>query len=198
MRIGSREFIVGQRTFIMGILNTTPDSFSDGGQFNNLDQAIQRARQMIEEGADILDIGGESTRPNYTPIDIDEELSRVIPVIRAIRSFHDIPISIDTTKAVVAEEALKAGANLINDVWGFKADPKIAAVAAKYDCPCCLMHNRDNKDYTDLITDMLSDLKESVTIAQKAGIGPENIMIDPGIGFAKTYEHNLEALARME
>ena len=142
MKIGNKEFKIGERTYIMGILNFTPDSFSDGGKFNDINIAIKHVEEMIKNGADIIDIGGESTRPNHIPVEEDEEINRVIPVIKAIREKFDIPISIDTYKAMVAEKALEAGANLINDVWGFKKSEDIAKVAAKYDVPCCLMHNR--------------------------------------------------------
>ena len=188
MKIGNKDFEIGKRTYIMGILNVTPDSFSDGGKFNNLETAIKHAKEMIAEGADIIDIGGESTRPNHIPVSEEEEIKRVVPIIKALSKEIDVPISIDTYKGKVAEEAIKAGAALINDVWGFKKDPYIAEVAAKYNVPCCLMHNRENTDYNNLMEDVLNDLKESIDIALKAGVKPENIMVDPGIGFAKTYE----------
>lgn len=198
MRIGNKEFQIGKKTYIMGILNVTPDSFSDGGKFNNLEIAIKHAKEMVAEGADIIDIGGESTRPNHKAVSKEEELRRVIPVIEALSKEIDIPISIDTYKGEVAEKAIKAGAALINDVWGFKKDPYIAEVAAKYNVPCCLMHNRDNTDYKNLMEDVLNDLKESLDIALKAGVKPENIMVDPGIGFAKTYEQNLIVMNHLE
>lgn len=198
MKIGNKEFKIGERTYIMGILNFTPDSFSDGGKFNNMDDAIKHVKEMIDNGADIIDVGGESTRPGHTVVPEEEEARRVVPIIRAIKENFDIPISIDTYKAKVAEEAVKAGADLINDVWGFKADKNMAAVAVKYDVPCCLMHNRDNEDYNDIMKDMLEDLKESIQIAKDAGVKDENIMIDPGIGFAKTYEQNLEVMDNLE
>lgn len=198
MNIGNKEFKIGERTYIMGILNFTPDSFSDGGKFNDIDIAVERVRKMIEDGADIIDIGGESTRPNHTHIGEEEEISRVIPIIKAIREKFDIPISIDTYKANVAERALEAGANLINDVWGFKKERNIAEVAAKYKVPCCLMHNKDNNEYNNLMDDVLEDLKESIKIAKNAGVKDENIILDPGIGFAKTYEQNLEVMNNLE
>lgn len=198
MNIGNKEFKIGERTYIMGILNFTPDSFSDGGKFNDIDIAVEHVRKMIEDGADIIDIGGESTRPNHAPIGEEEEISRVIPIIKAIREKFDIPISIDTYKAKVAERALEAGANLINDVWGFKKERNIAEVAAKYKVPCCLMHNRDNNEYNNLMDDVLEDLKESIRIAKNAGVKDENIILDPGIGFAKTYEQNLEVMNNLE
>src|SRR5471030_921176 len=198
MKIGNREFKIGERTYVMGILNFTPDSFSDGGIFNNIDTALAHIEKMIEDGADIIDVGGESTRPNHIQVGEDEEINRVIPIIKAIREKFDIPISIDTYKAKVAEKALEAGANLINDVWGFKREKDIAKVAAKYNVPCCLMHNRDNKDYKNLIEDILEDLKESIKIAKDAGVKDENIILDPGIGFAKTYNQNLETMSNLE
>ncbi|MBK1809183.1 dihydropteroate synthase [Clostridium sp. YIM B02505] len=198
MYIGNKEFIIGDRTYIMGILNLTPDSFSDGGKFNCSKHAIEHAEVMIAEGVDIIDIGGESTRPNHEPIDEKEEIQRVIPIIKAIREKFDIPISIDTYKGKVAEEAIKAGANLINDVWGFKKDKYIAEVAARYDVPCCLMHNRNNTDYGDIIEDMLVDFEESIYIAIAAGVKKENIILDPGIGFAKSYEQNLYVMNNLE
>ncbi|SHI89644.1 Dihydropteroate synthase [Clostridium cavendishii DSM 21758] len=198
MKIGNTEFNIGERTYVMGILNVTPDSFSDGGKFNVLDKAMEHAFQMINEGVDIIDIGGESTRPNHTKVLEDEEIKRVVPIIKALREKSDIPISIDTYKGKVAEEAILVGANLINDVWGFKKDTYMAKVAAKYGVQCCLMHNRDNTDYDDIIEDMKKDLEESIKIALDAGVKKENIILDPGIGFAKTYEQNLEVLNRLE
>lgn len=198
MKIGSREFNIGERTYIMGILNVTPDSFSDGGKFNGIEKALNHVEEMINQGADIIDVGGESTRPNHIAVEAEEELNRVIPIIKAIREKYDIPISIDTYKACVAEEAIKAGADLINDVWGFKKDKDMAKVAAKYNVPCCLMHNREVAEYKDYLNDVLSDLQESIDLALNAGVKKENIMLDPGIGFAKTYEENLTLMNNLE
>ncbi|WP_185650988.1 dihydropteroate synthase [Clostridium sp. DJ247] len=198
MKIGNKSFELGKRTYVMGILNITPDSFSDGGRFNNLEEAVKHAKEMIEQGADIIDIGGESTRPNYTQISEEEEINRVIPIIKALAKEIDIPISIDTYKGKVAEAAIREGAALVNDIWGFKKDPYIAKVTAKYDVPCCIMHNRDNKNYSNLIEDILNDLKVSIDIALKAGVKSENIILDPGIGFAKSYEQNLEVMRNLE
>jgi len=198
MKIGNKEFKIGERTYIMGILNFTPDSFSDGGKFDNIDSAIEHVEKMIEAGADIIDIGGESTRPNHTPVEEAEEISRIVPIIKAIRAKFDIPISVDTYKAKVAEKAIEAGANLINDVWGFKKDKDMGKVAAKYNVPCCLMHNRENEDYKDLMEDILEDLRESIRIAKDAGVKDENIILDPGIGFAKSHEQNLETMNKLE
>lgn len=198
MKIGNKEFVLGERTYIMGILNVTPDSFSDGGKFNELEKAVKRVEQMIKDGADIIDVGGESTRPNFQVVEADEEIKRVVPIIKAIREKFDIPISIDTYKAKTAEEAIKAGANLINDVWGFKKDKDMAKVAAKYQVPCILMHNRENIPYKNLMKDVVSDLIESIDIAMEAGVKRENIILDPGIGFAKTYEENLIVMNNLE
>jgi len=191
MKLGNKEFILGERTYVMGILNATPDSFSDGGKFNNIETALERVKQMINEGVDIIDIGGESTRPNFEAVEIEEEIERVVPVISAIKEKYEIPISIDTYKGKTAEAAIKAGADIINDVWGFKRDKKIAEVAAKYNVPCILTHNRENIPYTNLMKDVIEDLNESIDIAINAGVKKENIILDPGIGFAKTYKENL-------
>lgn len=199
MKIGNREFEIGKRTYIMGILNVTPDSFSDGGKYNDIDLAIKRAEKMIKDGVDIIDIGGESTRPNYTKVGEEEEINRVVPIIKALKEKFDIPISIDTYKAKVAEEAIKAGADLINDIWGFKKDKDMAHVAAKYNVPCCIMHNRHDNEYgKDIIETMKLDIKECIKIALDAGVKRENIILDPGIGFAKDYEQNLEVLNRLD
>jgi dihydropteroate synthase len=196
--IGNKDFELDKKTYIMGILNVTPDSFSDGGRFNNVDKALQHVKKMIEQGVDIIDIGGESTRPNHAVVAEEEELERVLPVIAAIKREFDIPLSIDTYKGYVAECAIKEGADLINDVWGFKKDPKMAQIAAKLNVPCCLMHNRDNKEYKNFLEDVLMDLRESIDIAVKAGVKTEKIILDPGIGFAKTYEQNLELMNNLE
>ncbi|WEG18989.1 dihydropteroate synthase [Alkalihalophilus pseudofirmus] len=182
----------------MGILNATPDSFSDGGKYNDVEAAKRRALEMIEQGADIIDIGGESTRPGFEKVEADEELARVIPVIEAVRGVTDVPISIDTYKAYVAREAIKAGATIINDVWGAKADPLMAQVAADTGVEIILMHNRDNTEYTDLLLDMKQDIEESIALCHQAGVKDEKIILDPGIGFAKTYEQNLEVMRRLD
>jgi len=197
MRIGTHEFNVEENTYIMGILNVTPDSFSDGGKYHGVDVALKRAEQMIREGAAILDIGGESTRPGYTPVPEEEEMGRVLPVIEAVKQRFDIPVSVDTYKSTVAEAAIQAGADLINDIWGLKADSQMAKLIAKYNVACCLMHNRSNAAYENFVEEMLEDLKESVAIARKAGILDEKIILDPGVGFAKDYENNLEAIRNL-
>lgn len=197
MKIGDKTFNIGEKTYIMGILNVTPDSFSDGGSYTDITKAAAHAIKMQQDGADIIDIGGESTRPNHTPVEELEELDRVIPVIRELKG-RGLTISIDTYKAKVAEVAIKNGAALVNDVWGFKKDPKIASVVAKHGVACCLMHNRDNHDYHDLINDIISDLQESIDIALKAGVSRDKIILDVGIGFGKTPEQNLEVLNNLE
>ena len=181
-------------TAIMAILNVTPDSFSDGGKYTNIDAVLKRTDEMILQGADIIDIGGESTKPNYTQISCDEEIERVCPVVEQIKSRFDIPISVDTYKYNVAKTALECGADMINDIWGFKKSPNIAKLVKEHNAACCLMHNRENCDYSDFYDNVLSDLKESVKIAKSAGIVDEKIIIDGGVGFAKTQEQNLEIL----
>ena len=191
MIIGNKEFKLGERTYIMGILNVTPDFFSDGGKFNEIEAAVNQAKKLVEDGADIIDIGGESTRPGADFVSEDEEIKRVVPIIKAIKKELDVIISIDTYKSKTAEESLKAGADIINDIWGAKYDNNIAKVAVKYNCPIILMHNREVKPYNSLIEDVIKDLEESIDIVLKAGVNKENIILDPGIGFAKTYEENL-------
>jgi dihydropteroate synthase len=182
----------------MGILNVTPDSFSDGGKFNQMDAALRHAEEMIRDGADIIDIGGESTRPGHTVISDEEEISRVTPVIEAVKSRFDVPVSIDTYKGAVTEAALQAGADLVNDIWGFKHDVKVAEVTAKYQAACCLMHNRHEAVYTDFLEDMVKDMEECVRIARTAGVADDRIILDPGVGFGKTYEMNLEAINHVD
>jgi dihydropteroate synthase len=189
---------LGSRTLVMGILNATPDSFSDGGKYTNVEAALAHARAMVEAGADILDIGGESTRPGFEPVGLEEEIRRIVPVIQALRqALPHIPLSIDTYKAETARQALEAGAHIINDIWGLKGDPNMAAIAAEYGCPVIINHNRHDRSYNDLVPDVLSDLQGSITIARAAGVADEMIWLDPGIGFAKTYEDNLELLGRL-
>jgi dihydropteroate synthase len=194
-----RTLELGRRTLIMGILNVTPDSFSDGGRYVTAEAALEQARRLLAEGADILDVGGESTRPGSAAVDAGEELRRVLPALRAIRGeLPDVPISIDTYKAAVAREALAAGADIVNDVWGLKADPGMARVAAEAGCPVVLMHNRARAEYAgDLLAEMAADLRESIELADAAGIDRSQMVLDPGFGFAKTYEHNLEAMRRL-
>lgn len=198
MKIGTKEFDFKNHCYVMGILNVTPDSFSDGGKWNNMDAALKHTEQMIAEGCDILDIGGESTRPGYTLLSDEEEISRVVPVIEAVKSRFDVPISLDTYKSNVAKAGLKAGADLINDIWGCKYDPEMASVIAEAGVPCCLMHNRKEAVYNDYLNDVLDDLRECVRIAKAAGIADDRIILDPGIGFGKTYENNLELMNHVE
>ena len=198
MQIGSYDFDTENRCYIMGILNVTPDSFSDGGQWDTIDGALRRAEEMIADGADIVDVGGESTRPGYTMISDSEEIDRVAPIIQALRSRIDAPISIDTYKSAVAGAGLQAGAVLINDIWGFKHDPEMAFLAARSGVACCLMHNRKNMDYSDFMPDLLSGLKESAEMAKTAGVADDKIILDPGVGFAKTHEMNLEAINKLD
>ncbi|OZM55821.1 dihydropteroate synthase [Lottiidibacillus patelloidae] len=189
---------LSEKTAIMGILNTTPDSFSDGGKFNEVDHAVAKAKEMVINGADIIDIGGESTRPNAEKVSLEEEIARVIPIIKAVSEAVNVPISIDTYKAEVAKLAIEAGAHIINDVWGAKADKDMAIVAAEKEVPIILMHNRNNKNYNNLMDDIISDLAESISIVKKAGVKDDKIVLDPGIGFAKTYEQNLEVMNKLD
>lgn len=182
----------------MGILNMTPDSFSDGGRYNSLDAALFHALQMVDEGADLLDIGGESARPGHIQISDSEEIERVVPVIERLKREFDTPISIDTYKSTVAEAALSAGADLVNDIWGLKYDEKMADLISKSGAACCLMHNRKTAEYNDFAEDFLEDMQQSVKIADKAGINHDKIILDPGVGFGKTYEMNLEIISRLE
>lgn len=198
MKIGGTIFDIGHRTYIMGILNVTPDSFSDGGQFQDADAALRHAEEMIRDGADILDVGGESTRPGHVQVSEEEEIRRVVPVIRRLKEQFDIPVSIDTYKSRVARAALDAGADLVNDIWGLKYDRELAGVIAEYGVPCCLMHNREKAEYKAFIPEVLEDLRESVGLAEAAGISAERIILDPGIGFGKTYEMNLEMLRHLQ
>lgn len=198
MQIGSREFQTEGHTYVMGILNVTPDSFSDGGKYQQMDAALFHVEEMIKEGMDIVDIGGESTRPGYTLLSSQEEIERVTPVIEKIKSRFDIPISLDTYKSEVAEAGIAAGANLINDIWGLKYDNRLADVIAKAKLPCCLMHNRKEAEYQNYMQDVLADLQETIRIAQKAGIGENQIILDPGVGFGKSYENNLEIIDKLE
>lgn len=200
MKIGSREFDTENKTYIMGILNVTPDSFSDGGKFNSIDNALKHAENMIKDGADIIDVGGESTRPGYTLIPDDEEIKRVVPVIEALVKEFDVPVSIDTYKSAVAKAAVEAGSTLVNDIWGFKYDTKIADVVANTGVACCLMHNRnlEKNPYDNYLADVLSDLQESVNIAHRAGVADDRIILDPGVGFGKDLNMNLQITNNLE
>lgn len=198
MKIGGRDFDVKGHTYVMGILNMTPDSFSDGGRYNTVDRALYHAEEMIGEGADMLDIGGESTRPGHTPISAEAEIDRISTVIEKIKSSFDIPVSVDTYKSKVARAGIAAGANMVNDIWGLKYDPELAEVIARENITCCLMHNRKEAVYENYMEEVLRDLEESLEIAHHAGIADDKIILDPGVGFGKTYENNLEIIARLE
>jgi len=198
MKIGNREFDLKNHAYIMGILNVTPDSFSDGGNYNTLDSALFHAEQMIKDGADIIDIGGESTRPGHEKISDTEEIHRVIPVIERIKAEFDIPVSLDTYKAEVTKEGIKAGIDLVNDIWGLKWDGNMAPVIAESGLPCCLMHNRREINYMDFMNDFRSDIEEILDIACWAGIDREKIILDPGIGFAKDYKMNLMIMNHLQ
>ncbi|MEB6551179.1 dihydropteroate synthase [Heyndrickxia sporothermodurans] len=194
----SHQLDYKNKTLIMGILNITPDSFSDGGKYDDMGNAVKRAKQMIQDGADIIDIGGESTRPGHVKVSAEEEISRVVPIIKELSNTLDVPLSIDTYKAKTAEQAILAGAHIVNDIWGAKEDPEIANVAAEHEVPIILMHNRKNLNYTNFIRDVISDLYESITIAKKAGIKDENIVLDPGIGFAKDLYQQIELMKNLD
>jgi len=191
------------RTYIMGILNITPDSFSDGGMFYDEKSAVERALEMQEEGADIIDIGGESTRPGAEKVSVRDETKRVVPVIEAIAHKVKVPISIDTYKASVAKAAISAGASMINDISGLRFDPDMAKIAAKYNVPVVIIHIKGtpvnmqkNPVYKALIPEIIDYLQEGIVIARKAGIAEDMIILDPGIGFGKTAGHNLEIIQR--
>lgn len=198
MRIGKREFDTKHQTYVMGILNVTPDSFSDGGKFNRMDQALRHAEDMIQDGVDLIDVGGESTRPGYTRVSDEEEIHRVAPVIEALAARFDVPLSVDTYKSKVAAAAISAGASLINDIWGFRADPNMANLVATSGVACCLMHNREKAEYLDFRKELLEDLQECIRLARKAGVAEDKIILDPGVGFGKTYEMNLETIRHLD
>lgn len=195
--IGNRTLNLERHTYVMGILNVTPDSFSDGGSYVNLDNALFHAEKMIREGADVLDVGGESTRPGYHMISEEEEIARVCPIIEKVKARFDIPVSLDTYKPSVCKAGIQSGVDMINDIWGLKYAPQMAEIISESGLPYVLMHNRKKTEYTDFFHDVLLDFKESLTIAQTAGIADNKIILDPGIGFAKTYEQNLLLLNRL-
>ncbi|MCB9154429.1 MAG: dihydropteroate synthase [Caldilineae bacterium] len=219
IHLRNRAFAWGSQTYVMGIINATPDSFSGDGLASGedgawIEAAVAQGRRFVAEGAHILDVGGESTRPGSQPVDADEELRRVLPVIRSLVDAVDVPISIDTTKAAVAEAALAAGASIVNDVWGFRLEPRIAEVTARAGALAVLMHNRSKRehvsinpalggryvgtDYSDLIADIIAELQVSIDLARRAGIPDERLIVDPGIGFGKTVAQNLELLNRLD
>lgn len=198
MIIGNRDFDCKNHTYIMGILNVTPDSFSDGGVYNNIDAALFRVKEMIEEGASIIDVGGESTKPGYKKVSVDKEISRVVPVISKIKSEFDIPVSLDTYKAETALEGLKAGADMINVVKNICETPELLKVIASSEKPCCLTHNRYEHNYINFAEDFYTDLSQILDTAIKAGVKETDIVLDPGIGFCKTREENLWVLNNMD
>lgn len=198
MIIGQKNFDIGKRMYIWGILNVTPDSFSDGGKYNHLDQALFHVEQMIADGMDIVDIGGESTRPGYEKLTDEDEIARVIPVIEAIKQRFDVPISLDTYKSGVARAGIEAGADLINDIWGLQYDENMAPLIAEKKVACCIMHNRQQDVYHNFMEDVCMDLSHSIQIATKAGIGDDKIILDPGIGFAKNREENLQMINQVD
>lgn len=198
MMLGGREYEMRGHTYVMGILNVTPDSFFDGGKWNDRDRALKRVEAMLEEGADVIDIGGESTRPGYVPLSVEEEIARVVPIIEAVKANFDIPVCLDTYKGEVAKAGIAAGADMINDIWGLKHDDIIAHVIADSGLPCCLMHNRKNSDYKNFVAEVTADLEETIRLASQAGINREKIILDPGVGFAKSYKQNLEIINHLE
>ena len=194
---GGEPLLWGRRTYIMGIINLSPDSFSGDGLGSDLAAVVEQGLRFVAEGADFLDLGAESTRPGSMPIAPEQELALLLPALAALRPQVNIPISVDTYKAPVARQALAAGADLINDVWGLKYDPEIAAVAAETGAPLILMHNQPRREYADLLPDIFASLQNSADQATAAGVPRENIILDPGIGFGKTAEHNLEIMRRL-
>lgn len=204
MKLRDHSFNWGERTYLMGVLNVTPDSFSDGGEFNSLSTALAQAGRLVAAGADILDIGGQSTRPGAQQISFEEEIKRVVPVIEALRSVLNVPISVDTTRAYVAQAAIEAGADIVNDISGGTFDPEMFPVVAKLGVPIVLMHIRGTPqtmqqltDYQDLIAEIYEFLENQIAAAVAVGIERSRIIIDPGIGFAKTFEQNLEILRQL-
>lgn len=199
MRIGDREFDTENGVYVMGILNVTPDSFSDGGRWLERDAALRQAAKMAAEGAAIIDIGGESTRPGHRPVGAEEEAARVLPVIAAVKRETGLPVSVDTYRHETARLALEAGADMINDIWGLRYDGgEMARLIAQSGAACCLMHNRKSAEYRDFMPELLEDLRGTLDLAAAAGIARERIILDPGIGFAKSCEQNLTAMHRLD
>lgn len=192
-----KQLELKDRTLIMGILNGTPDSFSDGGRYNTSDTAVAHAKQMIEHGADIIDVGVESTRPGHTQISVADEIGRMKEILVPVLEVSTVPVSVDTYRAETAEFALSHGAHILNDIWGLKYDKDMAAVAAKYDVPVIIMHNQNHTNYDDIIDDMKAFFFSSVDLALKEGVKPQNIWLDPGIGFGKDYAQNVEVIQRL-
>lgn len=198
MRIGKYNLDLEHQGYIMGILNVTPDSFSDGARYQSMDAALFQAEKMIREGAAIIDIGGESTRPGHKKITDEEETERVIPIIEAVKKRFDVPISLDTYKYTVAKAGVAAGADMINDIWGLKWDSRLAKLIAENGSACCLMHNRKQTGYQDYLKDFMDDMRETLHIADEAGISREKIMLDPGVGFAKNCDQNLSIIRHLD
>lgn len=192
------SLLLGKRTYVMGIVNVTPDSFSDGGLYYDAGAAVEHAHKLVAEGADIIDVGGESTRPGHVPVEAEEEWRRLESVLKRLVNEIKVPISVDTYKADIALRALDLGVDIINDVWGCRADKKMADVCAKYNCPIIIMHNQNNTCYNDLMFDILTFLRESIELAENSGVAPDQIIIDPGIGFGKDLEQNLEVMSRLK
>lgn len=198
MKVGSQVLAFGSRTYIMGILNVTPDSFSDGGQFLDPDRAYDHAIEMIDQGADLIDLGGESSRPGHTKITAREEMDRILPVIRKIRERSQVILSVDTIRAEVARAALEAGADIINDIWGLQGDPEMVRVAAAWNAPVIVMHNQTGTEYKgDLVEEMKTFFQRSLQLAEQAGLARDRIILDPGIGFGKTAEQNIAVMSRL-
>ena len=192
-----KKLLDEKKYLIMGILNFTPDSFSDGGRYNTSDTAVAHAKSMIEQGADIIDVGVESTRPGHTQISVAEEIERMKDILLPVLDMSTLPVSVDTYRAETADFALSHGAHILNDIWGLKYDKDMAAVAAKYDVPVIIMHNQNTTDYDDIIDDMKAFFFSSVDLALKEGVKPQNIWLDPGIGFGKDYAQNVEVIQRL-
>ena len=192
-----KQLELKDRTLIMGILNGTPDSFSDGGRYNTSDTAVAHAKEMIKQGADIIDVGVESTRPGHTQISVEEEMKRMEEILLPVLEVSTVPVSVDTYRAETADFALSHGAHILNDIWGLKYDKDMAAIAAKYDVPVIIMHNQNSTDYDDIIDDMKAFFFSSVDLALKEGVKPQNIWLDPGIGFGKDYAQNVEVIQRL-
>lgn len=197
-RCGPVSFQWGERTYVMGIVNLTPDSFSGDGLAGRSEEALARTMRLVDQGADIIDVGGESTRPGAEGVSVQEEMDRVIPFLERLIACVKVPVSVDTYKSEIAEEALKAGVSMINDVWGLKKDPRLALLAAEYGVPLVLTHNQEGNAYRDLVEEVMHGLRESMELAQKAGVARGNIILDPGLGFGKRGGQNLAILRRLE
>jgi len=198
MRCGDREFRWGERTYVMGIINVTPDSFSGDGLGHDIEAAVAQGKRFAAEGADILDVGGESTRPNAAPVSAEEELHRVVPVVERLAGEVTVPVSVDTYRYEVAQRALSAGAKMINDIWGLEHEPRLADLAAEHKVPMVLMSNQRGRPCPDIVPDVIASLKKSIALALDRGVPWQNIIVDPGVGFGKTLEQNLEIVRRLD